>query len=116
MKKRMALVALLLATAPFTVADDSAVANERPPLDRAALERHWGVDCAALGARILAWAEQPGTRASLAEWDQPLRLCAAIHNPPGEQGAAGCPDYAGAAAALHGGAARSALPRSLRCA
>ena len=116
MKKRMALAALLLATAPFTVADDSAVANERPPLDPAALERHWGVDCAALGTRILAWAEQPGRSAAPADWDQPLRLCAAIHNPPGEQGAAGCPDYAGAAAALHGDSVRSAMTRSLRCA
>ena len=115
MKTRLALAALLLPAVSLTAADDNAVANERPPLSRAALEQHWGVDCTALRARILAWADQPRASAAPSDWDQPLQLCAAIHNPPGEQGAPGCPDYAGAAVALRGDAARSLLLRLLHC-
>lgn len=55
---RWAAVGLLALVAPLAAQDD--LVNERPPADRAALERHWGVDCAAAVDRLRQVAMAPG--------------------------------------------------------
>ena len=44
-------VAAALTVPSALCADDDRV-NERPPVDRTALERHWGLDCASARARL----------------------------------------------------------------
>ena len=97
------LVLTLLGGAPMSGRTDEALANERPPMTPAALERHWGVDCNALSARLLAWTGTPA-QALPADWPQQLKLCAAVHNPPGDPAVARCPDFAGVARVLQAAA------------
>jgi hypothetical protein len=107
-----------LALAAAVAADTDDISNERPPTTPAQLERHWGVDCAALRDEVLAWT--PAEPAA-AHWLQALRLCAAIHNPPGVAPRAACPDYAAAAQALgqtppaSGSATTTPIRSSLEC-
>lgn len=107
---RLAALALLLAATAARGSDD--LANERPPVRPDELERHWGVDCTGLRQALLANAAATPARI------EALRLCAAIHDPPGGAQAPPCPDYRGA---LHlygtagGPPAAADLRRTLQC-
>jgi hypothetical protein len=105
------LALVLLAASGAALAADADMVNERPPVTREQLEQHWGVDCEALRRELLAAGAQSGLGASpvaahedaptrIARWRAGMRLCAAIHNAPGNDAALPCPDYARAARAL----------------
>ncbi|TDG12613.1 hypothetical protein E2F43_13565 [Seongchinamella unica] len=83
-------------------ADDSDAVNERIPVSATQLEAHWGIDCPASWLALAAGDCPPPPALS-----RVLQLCAAIHQPPGEPGAANCPDYQAATAA----ATRSDCPQ-----
>jgi hypothetical protein len=110
-----ALAPILALCPPGGRAQDDAAANKRPPMTRAALERHWGVDCTRLAATLSDWSEH-GDGAAQPSWREQSRLCAAIHAPPGETGVAPCPDYARIRDLLAAGAARSLVRKQLQCA
>lgn len=107
---RLAALVLLLAAPGARGSND--LANERPPVRPAELERHWGVDCEGLRQALLA-----GTAATATQVDA-LRLCAAIHDPPGGTQAPPCPDYRGALRLLTAAGGTPVAPdlrRTLRC-
>jgi hypothetical protein len=83
---------MLLAIAASLAAATDDLSNERPPMTRAQLERHWGVDCTRLRGELLAWSRERVAPSS--HWSQALALCAAVHNPPGATPPGACPDYA----------------------
>jgi hypothetical protein len=105
------LALMLLAASGAALAAEADMVNERPPVSREQLEQHWGVDCARLRRELLAASAgsahdaSPGATpedapARIARWRAGLRLCAAIHNAPGNDTALPCPDYARAARSL----------------
>jgi hypothetical protein len=88
---------LLAIAAPLGAATDD-LSNERPPMTRVQLERHWGVDCARLRGELLVWSREPVVPTP--QWSQALGLCAAVHNPPGTTPPGACPDFASVARLL----------------
>jgi hypothetical protein len=106
------LALMLLAATDAAFAADAAMVNERPPVTPEQLEQHWGVDCARLRRELLAAgagsardaspvaAQREDAPARVERWREGLRLCAAIHNAPGNDAVLPCPDYARAARAL----------------
>lgn len=91
---------LLLALAASLAGATDDLSNERPPMSRVELERHWGVDCTKLRGELLTWSQEPV--APSPQWSQALSLCAAVHNPPGASPAGTCPDFAAVAQVLAG--------------
>ena len=98
---------LLFGIVPLVMAADpvSDTVNERIPVSRVELEAHWQVDCGAAWAELqqlagATWRCVPGSRLRRA-----LQLCAFIYQPPGEEVAAACPDFAAALDLLGAGAA-----------
>lgn len=71
---------LALVAAPAPAQDDQI--NERPPVDRGALERHWGVDCPAATAvlrELLRSGKCPAdARASYDRLAQDLKSCSLL--------------------------------------
>lgn len=86
------LVFLLLVGGQAAIADSDLV-NERLSASVAAMEDHWGVDCASTrGSLTTPISLVPlHTHAALAET---LAKCRYIHQPPGEVHVNGCWDYA----------------------
>jgi hypothetical protein len=118
MKKWITFAGLLgVASGSAAMTEDPGVVNERPPLSRTELEAHWGVDCTALAARLAAWTGEHGAEP---QWLEEARLCAAIHNAPGDREASRCPDFAAVRATLAGTLApqqqRESIGRLLQCA
>ena len=122
----------LLAASGGAFAADADMVNERPPVTREQLEQHWGVDCARLRRELLAAGTvsardaspaptREGAQARITRWHAGLRLCAAIHNAPGDGETPHCPDYARAARALDASAAgrdattHAQIEEALRC-
>ena len=91
--KRSTRLALLLSLPAAALAGGDAV-NERIPVDKPALEAHWGVDCAGAWARWQATGNRAENAATL---QRELELCGFIYQPPGEGPVRGHPDYRGAA-------------------
>jgi hypothetical protein len=86
---------------PLSLAGDSADAvNERIPVNRAEMEAHWQVDCAAAWEQLLAAAaqstKQPINTDNCGIPDQlrrEIQLCAFIYQAPGNSSQHRCPDY-----------------------
>jgi hypothetical protein len=127
---RLALALLAMSGGAF--AADADMVNERPPVAPEQLEQHWGVDCARLRRELLAAGTvsapdappaptHEDTQARITRWHAGLRLCAAIHNAPGDRETPHCPDYARAARALDENATgrddtmRAQIQEALRC-
>jgi hypothetical protein len=125
--------ALACGTPAVFAATEADIANERPPSNALQLEQYWRVDCLASAAALHAALEQlrancvqqPQAHLDAQAWQQPLRLCAAIHQPPGTDTRKHCPDYAalthylqphGAVACLAGEARIASLQEMLECA
>ena len=114
-----------MAASGAAYAADADVVNERPPVTREQLERHWGVDCARLRSELLAAADADAALDTppeqRARWRRELALCAAAHNTPADRSVPACPDYALAARALDADAAgdhhtlQAAIQEALRC-
>lgn len=126
------LALAMLAASGAVHAGNQDVVNERPPVSPRQLEEHWGVDCEALRRELLASGTasvrdaspaptREDARARIARWHAGLRLCAAIHNAPGDEETPRCPDYARAARALDEDAAdrdatmQAQIEDALRC-
>lgn len=82
---------------PLALADRSADAvNERIPVEKAALEQHWSVDCTAAWNRFRSRIAQPPpdrpSEGALA-LQRELQLCAYIYQAPGEETDHRFPDY-----------------------
>lgn len=83
------------------------IANERIPVDPLQLEAHWGIDCAGTVSELDAALRQLRTQCltdrnaglEIGRWREALRLCAAVHNPPGAE-ARDCRDFGAALKAL----------------
>jgi len=88
-------VVLLLAVVDV-VAAESDLVNERVPVSAAAMESHWGVNCAAT-VRALGNASAQRAGQEHDALGQALAKCRYIHQPPGDGNSNACPDYA----ALH---------------
>jgi len=88
---------------PVSLAGDSADAvNERIPVNKAEMEDHWQVDCAATWERLLtAAAAAQSTKQSIVKDDcgipdqlrRDIQLCAFIYQAPGGEPGHDCPDY-----------------------
>ena len=86
---------LLLAPVAFA-ADDSNAVNERIPVTKLEMERHWQVDCTASWGQLkqVAQIHQGAQGCELASGLlRQLQLCAFIYQPPGSPAAGACPDY-----------------------
>lgn len=98
------IVYLALLPGPFAAGAAGAgvddALNERPPVTRLQLERHWGVDCTRLRDELLETPLFGASAVQLARWRESLVLCSAVHNAPGAADALACPDYAAAARLL----------------
>lgn len=88
-------------------ADETNIANERPPMTARELEQHWNLDCLRERERIitlLAEAEretEPKESTAIFESSvETLELCAAARRAVAGTVGGRCPDYASAAAAL----------------
>jgi len=102
----IALLATLACAGRFVLAaTDQDIANERPPADASQREQYWHIDCSATATAMRAalaqlrsdclTQTQTQSRLEAQPWQQPLRLCATIHQAPGDASAGNCPDYAG---------------------
>lgn len=83
---------LLLAPVAFA-ADDSNAVNERIPVTRLEMERHWQVDCTASWGQLKQVAQVHQDCEVASGLLRQLQLCAFIYQPPGSAAAASCPDY-----------------------
>ena len=101
----MRLLLFCIAPLVMAAAPVSDTVNERIPVSRAELEAHWQVDCAAAWAALEQLAGATGQCAPGATLQRALRLCAFIYQPPGEEVASACPDFAAALDLLGTGAA-----------
>lgn len=94
MKLTLLILALIFPPMALGASDDDAV-NERPPVTPADLELHWSVDCRDTWNALRASLD--AGRCPLSdEGVHQLRLCTYIHQPPGKDHGATCPDYRGA--------------------
>jgi hypothetical protein len=126
MKKYPGFVLLLSLAAPALADSDGDAVNERIPVERAALEEHWQVDCAGAWARLQDAVAQRSTRDHCgvsAALVREIKLCGFIYQPPGEDSRHQCPDYRGVARQLELSGASGdcpelppALARQLDCA
>ena len=84
-------VAVLALTAPLAPASDSSDAvNERIPVKKLELEKHWRVDCARAWETLHSSAESCQISAEL---QRQIKLCAFIYQAPGDSASEDCPDY-----------------------
>jgi hypothetical protein len=109
------LAPMLVLGPALAPAEDDGIANERPPMSRAALERHWNVDCTRLAQALEYWSTNPAQVAEAA-WLHEARLCAAIHNPPGGDVPAHCPDFSRIGTMLAAGVEPATIRTQLQCA
>jgi hypothetical protein len=94
---------------PQSLADDSADAvNERIPVNKAEMEAHWKVDCAAAWEHLLAAAAQPTKQSTnkdncgiTGHLRREIQLCAFIYQAPGGDPDHNCPDYMGVSKRLN---------------
>ncbi len=106
---------------PLSLAGDSDDAvNERIPVNRAEMEAHWQVDCAAAWEQLLAAAaqstKQPINTNNCGIPDQlrrEIQLCAFIYQPPGGDSRHDCPDYRGASKYLNEAGKSGKCPASI---
>jgi len=91
---------LVMAAAPV-----SDTVNERIPVSRVELEAHWQVDCGTAWSELEQLAAANGQCVPGARLQRTLQLCAFIYQPPGEEVAAACPDFAAALDLLGAGPA-----------
>jgi hypothetical protein len=92
-------LALLLFVSSLALADNGGDAvNERIPVNKAALEDHWQVDCAGAWARLQAATTRPSMQDHCeisAGLVREIKLCAFIYQAPGETSRHKGPDYRG---------------------
>jgi hypothetical protein len=106
---------------PLSLAGDSDDAvNERIPVNRAEMEAHWQVDCAAAWEQLLAAAaqstKQPINTNNCGIPDQlrrEIQLCAFIYQAPGGNSGHDCPDYRGVSEYLDDADKSSKCPASI---
>ena len=94
-------IAVLLLLPSLALADGNADAvNERIPVNKAEMEAHWQVDCAAAREHLLAAATQSTNKDNCiipGELQREIQLCAFIYQAPGDSPQHRCPDYRSAA-------------------
>ena len=101
LQKRLLLVCLAPLVMAATPVSDTV--NERLPVSRVELEAHWQVDCSAAWAELEQLAGATGQCVPGARLRRTLQLCAFIYQPPGEEVATACPDFAAALDLLEAG-------------
>ena len=99
---KLCLFPALLSLALVAAAGDSSDAvNERLPVRKDELERHWGVDCGATWQQLKDNSGSDGILCEVSpELLLALRLCGFIYQPPGQSTTHRDPDYVVAVEAL----------------
>jgi len=105
---------LVLSLSAFALADnDGDAVNERIPVDKAELEDHWQLNCAAAWAQLQA--AMPGRSTNdqceiTPELVREITLCSFIYQAPGDSSQHECPDYRGISQLLKQAKKRAECP------
>ena len=103
MIRRLLLPMVFAANPASLVAEQGDIANERIPVRKIELERHWQVDCSKTWARLIESVPATGIQAYCGvapDLARNLQLCVFIYQPPGSTGGDSRPDYRSAYTAL----------------
>jgi hypothetical protein len=87
------MMAFLVLYSAGIILADSDMVNERIPVQKIEMEKHWGVDCQETLASLSMRLEASTSCAADAQVRKALELCMFIYQPPGQELTRICPNY-----------------------